>query len=94
MASIRAVTEAIAGEAVRLDALAPQLQETAGAINATSDAAADTAAAGACANFTRALSSAVAGYAGVEASLANAVVLAAECYALADNVSIPENAGK
>jgi hypothetical protein len=92
MASIRAVTEAIAGEAARLNALAPELQMAAGVVGTTQDAAADTEASGDCADFVRAVATALGGFAAAEAALGNAVALAAECYTLADELSIPESA--
>lgn len=93
MGRIQAVTEAIAGEALRLDGLASQLQQVSGLVGATGDAAAETDAAGACEAFAQAVSSALGGFAAAEASLATAVAMAAECYALADELSIPEGSG-
>lgn len=92
MASIQAVTEAIAGEALRLDGLASQLQQVGGLVGTTADAAAETEAAGACQDFAHAVTAALGGFAAAEGSLATAVALAAECYALADELSIPEGA--
>jgi hypothetical protein len=90
MGRIHAVTEAIAGEAVRLDGLASQLAQVHGLVGATGDAAAQTEAAGACEAFAHAVAGALAGFADAEASLATAVAMAAECYALADELAMPE----
>ena len=90
MGRIHAVTEAIAGEAVRLDGLASQLAQVNGLVGATGDAAAETEAAGACAAFAQSVSGALGGFADAEASLAAAVAMAAECYAVADELAMPE----
>jgi hypothetical protein len=90
MGRIQAVTEAIAGEAIRLDGLASQLAQVNGFVGATGDAAAQTEAAGACTAFAQAVSGALGGFADAEASLATAVAMAAECYALADELAMPE----
>jgi hypothetical protein len=90
MADISAVTEAMAAEAGRLSALGPFMYAAAGAVRTTADAAADTEAAGACSDLANAVAGAVAAYGALEDRLANAVALAAECYALTDQAAMPE----
>jgi hypothetical protein len=90
MADIRAVTEAMTAEAGRLSALGPFMHAAAGAVRTTGDAAADTDAAGACEHLANAVGAAVAGFGDLEDRMANAVAQAAECYAVTDATTIPE----
>jgi hypothetical protein len=94
MADIRAVTEAMATEAQRLSTLGPFMHAAAGAVQTTADAAAETTAAGACSELVNAVAGAVAAYGMLEDRLANAVALAAECYALTDQTAMPERAAR
>jgi hypothetical protein len=94
MADIRAATEAMATEAQRLSALGPFMYAAAGAVGTTADAADESEAAGACAQLVNVVAGAVAGFGEVEARLANAVALAAECYALTDQNAMPERAAQ
>jgi len=90
MPDIKAVTEAMSVEAGRLSALGPFMYAAAGAVRTTADAAADTDAAGACANLAGAMAGAVAAFGELEDRMANAVAQAAECYAMTDTTVIPE----
>jgi hypothetical protein len=90
MAEIRAATEAMATEAQRLSALGPFMHAAAGAVRTTAGAADETEAAGACSALVNAMAGAVASYGALEDRLANAVALAAECYALTDQNAMPE----
>ena len=94
MADIRAVTEAMGAEAQRLSGLGPFMHAAAGAVRTTADAADETKAAGACAELANAVAGAVAAYGALEDQLANAVALAAECYALTDQTAMPDRAGR